>query len=188
MPAHSIQNRDLGPQVNHRDRPGDAHNARPEGPINRKSRVQFDSASSAPRMRDIIAPSDISQYRVTTGPTESGLWNAEQYHHDVKVRRTVEWKVGSDLSAPMGTKHPKISEPSKYSGSRSHDNFCNWLDQFLNWLRAHYISGEETDGARVNLLGNYLEGAALDWYAAEIDNPDARNGKQIVFVDAICRV
>ena len=37
-------------------------------------------------------------------------------------------------------------------------------------------------------MGNYLKGAALDWYAAKINNPDARNGKQIIFIDAICRL
>jgi hypothetical protein len=38
----------------------------------------------------------------------------------------------------------------------------------------------------VNLLGNYLEGSALDWYTAEIDNPDIRNGRPMEFIDAIC--
>ena len=172
--------------VDHIDRP--VYNSGPEGSAP-QGRVQFDSASRAPRARDRHAPLGVSQYRITGGPTESGLWNAEHYHQDVmlaKVRRNVEWKVGNPITAPMGAKHPKISEPNKYSGNRSHDNFCNWLDQFLNWLRAHYISGIESDGTRINLLGNYLDGAALDWYAAEIDNPDMRAGSPILFIDAIC--
>jgi hypothetical protein len=125
---------ELRPQTDLMDRSDVASAVRPEGHIHQQSRVQFDSISTAPRGRSINGPQDISQYRVTSGPAESGLWNAEHYHHDVmlsKVRRNVEWKVGSPISAPTGTKHPKISEPSKYSGNRSHDNFCNWLDQFL---------------------------------------------------------
>ena len=159
------------------------HNARP------RPSVQFGSISTAPRGRSFARPRGVSAYRVTQGPAESGLWNSEQYHQDVmltKVRRIVDWKVGSDLSAPSGTKQPKLSEPMKYSGNRSHDNFCTWLDQFLNWLRSHYISGSSTDVTRLNLLGNYLEGAALDWYTAEIDNPERGDGTPILFIDAIC--
>jgi hypothetical protein len=129
------------------------------------NRAQLDSVLNSPRGRPITRPRGVSTYRVTTGPPVSGLWNSEQYHQDVmlsKVRRNVEWKVGQELTAPAGVKQPKLSEPNKYSGSRSHDSFCNWLDQFLSWLRSHYITGVNTDVTCINLLGNYLEGAALD--------------------------
>ncbi|KIM75174.1 hypothetical protein PILCRDRAFT_13858 [Piloderma croceum F 1598] len=42
----------------------------------------------------------------------------------------------------------------------------------LNWLRSHYYCGDEADPSRLNLLGNYVEGIAADWYAADVDNPD----------------
>jgi hypothetical protein len=90
------------------------------------------------------------------------------------------------MHAPPGMKHPKVSEPNKYSGSKSHDAFVTWLNQFLNWLRSNYICGEDTDFARVNLLGNYLKSTALDWYSSEIDNPDHHTRERVIFIDAIC--
>jgi hypothetical protein len=105
-----------------------------------------------------------------------------------KIRHIVEWKVGQEMSAPADTKHPKIGELNKYSGGKSHNTFCTWLNQFLNWLRSYYICGDSTDSTQVNLLGNYLEGSALDWYTAGIDNPDICSGRPMEFINAICRL
>jgi hypothetical protein len=60
------------------------------------------------------------------------------------------------------------------------------VNQFLNWLRSHYYCGDEADLSRLNLLGNYVEGIAADWYAADVDNPDKMAEKPLKFVDAVC--
>jgi len=120
---------------------------------------------------------------------ESGIWNAEQYHNDIlidKIRHIVKWKVGHTMHAPPGMKHLKVSKPNKYLGGKSHDAFMTWLNQFLNWLRSHYICGKDTDFTRVNLLGNYLESTALNWYSSEIDSPNHHTRELILFIDAIC--
>ncbi|KIM74144.1 hypothetical protein PILCRDRAFT_14694 [Piloderma croceum F 1598] len=117
----------------------------------------------------------ISAYRVSQGPPNNGLWNTEQYHYTVmlkQIRRLIHWKVGMSITAPPGSKQPKMGEPHKYSGNRNHDVFLQWLNQFLNWLRSHYYCEDEADPSRLNLLSNYVEGIAADWYAADVDNPD----------------
>ena len=131
----------------------------------------------------------ISAYRVSHGPPNNGLWNTEQYHYTVmlkRIKKLIQWKVGVSLSAPPGAKQPKMGEPAKYSGNRNHDVFLQWLNQFLNWLRSHYYCGEEADFSRLNFLGNYVEGIAADWYAADIDNPEKMTVIPMKFVDAIC--
>ena len=45
--------------------------------------------------------------------------------------------------------------------------FLQWLNQFLNWLRSHYYCGDKVDPSQLNLLGNYVEGIAANWYAAD---------------------
>src|SRR3984885_696820 len=103
-----------------------------------------------------------------------------------RIKKLIQWKVGVSLSAPPGAKQPKMGEPAKYSGNRNHDVFLQWLNQFLNWLRSHYYCGEEADFSRLNFLGNYVEGVAADWYAADIDNPEKMTVIPMKFVDAIC--
>ena len=90
------------------------------------------------------------------------------------------------MTAPAGSKQPKMGEPSKYSGNRNHDVFLQWLNQFLNWLRSHYHCGDNVDFSRINFLGNYLDGVAANWFAADIDNPDKVMDAPITFIDAIC--
>jgi hypothetical protein len=165
----------------------------------RDPRVQFDSASRPyqydpepeirPEENYPMGPTGTSAYRVTHGPPTNGLWNAEQYHYTVlikRIRQLVHWKVGSYISAPVGSKQPKMGEPTKYSGNRNHDVFLQWLNQFLNWLRSHYHCGDEADYSRLNFLGNYLEGTAADWFAADVDNPDRMSVEPMKFIDAIC--
>ena len=122
------------------------------------ARVQFESASrpyptdqnseAPPEEYHTLGPGGISAYRVTRGPPNNGLWNAEQYHYTVLIkciRQLVHWKVGNYISAPARSKQPKMGEPTKYSGNRSHDMFLQWLNQFLNWLRSHYHCRDEAD-------------------------------------------
>src|ERR1700691_5160837 len=90
------------------------------------------------------------------------------------------------ITPPPGSKHPKMGEPTKYSGNRNHDVFLQWLNQFLNWLRSHYYCGDEADPSRLNLLSNYVEGIAADWYTADVDNPDKMTEKPLKFGDAVC--
>ena len=159
--------------------------------------VQFD-ASDPDRNEDSESrqesgypegPTGISAYRVSHGPPNNGLWNAEQYHYTVmlkRIKKLIHWKVGMPITAPPGAKQPKLSEPAKYAGSRNHDAFIQWLNQFLNWLRSHYYCGDEADFSRLNFLGNYVEGIAADWYAADVDNPDKMSVEPMKFVDAVC--
>jgi hypothetical protein len=90
------------------------------------------------------------------------------------------------MTAPAGSKQPKMGELSKYSGNRSHDVFLQWLNQFLNWLRSHYHCGDDVDFSHINFLGNYLDRVATDWFAANINNPDKVMDTPIIFINAIC--
>jgi hypothetical protein len=90
------------------------------------------------------------------------------------------------MVAPPGSKQPKMSELSKYSGNRNHEVFLQWLNQFLNWLRSHYYCGDEADILCLNLLGNYIDGVAADWYATDIDNPEHILAEPMSFINAIC--
>jgi hypothetical protein len=89
------------------------------------------------------------------------------------------------MVAPPGSKQPKMSELSKYSGNRNHEVSLQWLNQFLNRLRSHYYCGDEADISCLNLLGNYVGGVATDWYTANIDNPEHISAKPMSFIDAI---
>jgi hypothetical protein len=134
-------------------------------------------------------PEGLSAFRVSHTAPSHGIWNTEHYHYSVlikHIKKLIQWKVGLSLIAPPGSKQPKISEPHKYAGNKNHDVFLQWLNQFLNWLRNHYYCGDEADFSRLNLLGNYVEGSAADWYAADVDNPDRIDLEPMKFTDAIC--
>jgi hypothetical protein len=53
-------------------------------------------------------------------------------------------------------------------------------------LCRHYYCGDEADLSGLNFLGNYLEGTAADWFAANADNPDHMSLEPMQFIDAIC--
>ena len=162
----------------------------------RDQRVQFgvlpdqrQNDSDQYQAQNMDGHNGISAYRVSQGPPNNGLWNTEQYHYTVmlkRIKKLVHWKVGISISAPPGAKQPKMGEPAKYAGNRNHDVFLQWLNQFLNWLRSHYYCGEDADFSRLNFLGNYVDGVAADWYAADVDNPDKMTIEPMKFVDAIC--
>ena len=135
-----------------------------------------------------VRPQGLSAYRISQTPVAGGLWNSDQYHFVVlidKVVKLVNHKVGDPFEAPHGLKVPKIPDPSKYSGSSSHEEFMDWLGEFLNWLRGNYICGPSCDPLRVNYLGLYLSGSASDWYLTEIDNPDRTFHPALKFVDCV---
>src|SRR6202790_2177983 len=183
-----------------RDEAGDNPQPRVER-VSREQQVQFDSASriyhydhnnngnSQAGDQSHGGPLGLSAYRVSRAPPNNGLWNSEQYHYTVllkRIRKLIEWKVGRTMAAPAGSKQPKMGEPSKYLGNRNHDVFLQWLNQFLNWLRSHYHCRDNADFSRVNFLGSYLDGVAADWFAVDVDNPDKVMDAPITFIDAIC--
>src|ERR1700729_1921895 len=136
-----------------------------------------------------IGPMGISAYRVTHTPPNNGLWNSEQYHYTVllkRIQQLISWKVGRTMVAPHGSKQPKMGEPSKYASNQNHDVFIQWLNQFVNWLRSLYYCGEEADFSWLHFLGNYLEGVTADWFAADIDNPENASKAPWSFIDVIC--
>jgi hypothetical protein len=90
------------------------------------------------------------------------------------------------MVAPPGSKQPKMLELSKYSGNRNHEVFLQWLNQFLNWLRSHYYRVDEANISCLNLLGNYINGVAANWYTTDIDNPERTLAEPMSFIDAIC--
>ncbi|KAF7987026.1 hypothetical protein HWV62_135 [Athelia sp. TMB] len=135
-----------------------------------------------------VRPQGLSAYRISQTPAAGGLWNSDQYHFVVlidKVVKLVNHKVGDAFEAPPGLKVPKIPDPRKYSGSSSHEEFMDWLGEFLNWLRGNYICGPPCDPLRINYLGLYLSGSASDWYLTEIDNPDRSFHPALKFVDCV---
>jgi hypothetical protein len=167
-------------------------------PTQNRTHVQFDSASRpydvgqdvrSDHGSDFANQPGFSAFKISQGPPNHGIWNSEHYHYAVmlkRIQRLIIWKVGQHMVAPPGSKQPKMSEPSKYSGNRNHEVFLQWLNQFLNWLRSHYYCGDEADVSRLNLLGNYVDGIAADWYAADIDNPERISAEPMSFIDAIC--
>ncbi|KAF7975144.1 hypothetical protein HWV62_10307 [Athelia sp. TMB] len=156
---------------------------------------EFDSISRPPAESHAdpytslyVRPQGLSAYRISQTPVAGGLWNSDQYHFVVlidKVVKLINHKVGEAFEAPPGLKVPKIPDPSKYSGSSSHEEFMDWLGEFLNWLRGNYICGPRCDPLRINYLGLYLGGSASDWYLTEIDNPDRSYQPALKFVDCV---
>ncbi|KAF7966752.1 hypothetical protein HWV62_37205 [Athelia sp. TMB] len=134
-------------------------------------------------------PIGVSAYRVTQGPVTNGIWQNDHYHYVVllgRVAQIIKFKVGAPFEIPAGFKQPKLHEPSKYAGSHSHDEFMDWLSEFLNWLRGHYICGPTTDSVRIIYLGLSITGAASDWFTTEIDNPSRHYDPPLLFSDCVC--
>ncbi|KAF7977809.1 hypothetical protein HWV62_2729 [Athelia sp. TMB] len=151
----------------------------------------FDSISRPPNPYAGISapPIGTSAYRVTQGPVTNGLWSNDHYHYVVllgRVTQLVNHKVGEPFEVPPGFKQPKLHEPSKYAGSHSHDDFMDWLSEFLNWLRGHYICGPATDPVRIVYLGLFITGTASDWFLTEIDNPARHYEPPLTFANCVC--
>lgn len=131
----------------------------------------------------------LSTYRNPQGALTSGQFNNNHYHYVVlleQVNTLIDHKVGAPFPCPPGMKAPKISEPRKYSGSPSHDEFIDWLGEFLNWLKCHYICGPDNDEVCTTFLGLYVTGTVADWYLTEIDNPARHYDPALRFQDVIC--
>jgi len=202
LPPHlpSTESKNTNAQTpNDNNRQGKAYgDTNPTQPTQTRTHVQFDSASRpydvgqeerSDHGSDFANQPGFSAFKISQGPPNHGIWNSEHYHYAVmlkRIQRLIIWKVGQHMVAPPGSKQPKLSEPYKYSGNRNHEIFLQWLNQFLNWLRSHYYCGDEADISRLNLLGNYVDGVAADWYAADIDNPERTTAESLSFVDAIC--
>ncbi|KAF7965635.1 hypothetical protein HWV62_42444 [Athelia sp. TMB] len=165
---------------------------RPAGArANTPNHVVFESISRPlnPYAGITAPPIGISAYRVTQGPVTNGIWHNDHYHYVVllgRVAQIIKFKVGDPFEIPSGFKQPKLHEPSKYAGSHSHDEFMDWLSEFLNWLRGHYICGPATDSVRIIYLGLSITGPASDWFTTEIDNPSRKYDPPLLFSDCVC--
>jgi hypothetical protein len=94
----------------------------------REQQVQFDSASriyhydhnngnSQAGNQSHGGPLGLSAYRVSRAPPNNGLWNSEQYHYTVllkRIHKLIDWKVGRTMTAPAGSKQPKCYEYWKF--------------------------------------------------------------------------
>lgn len=138
----------------------------------------------------ITTPSiGLSAFHTNPGALTSGLYNNDHYHYMVLLERVnllIEHKVGALFTCPPGMQAPKISEPHKYSGSAPHNDFLDWLSEFLNWLKCHYICGPSNDAVRTTYLGLYVSGTAADWYLTKIDNRNCHYNPALWFQDIIC--
>jgi hypothetical protein len=109
-----------------------------------RTHIQFNSASRpynvgqdarSDHRPDFANQPGFSAFKISQGSPNHGIWNSEHYHYAVMlkcIQRLIIWKVRQHMVAPPGSKQPKMSEPSKYSGNRNHKVLLQWLNQFLN--------------------------------------------------------
>lgn len=113
--------------------------------------------------------------------------NAEYIdQHLHAIRTAIRRRVDADIDDRSVLKNLKnIPSPEKYSGRDDAEEFIAWLKAMLRWLEIHRVVGYDLDGDRVTVLGQFLTGAALDWYDEIIDNIHPQ-GRVWIFEDAIC--
>ena len=85
---------------------------------------------------------------------------------------------------PDGAKQPKVEMPDKYSGANDHQEFYQWLDGVLNWMRSYNLCGPDADAHRLQYLRQHLSKEAADWYTQDVDHPSATASP--MFEDTIC--
>lgn len=102
------------------------------------------------------------------------------------IRRAIRDRVDHEAPEIPAMKNLKnVPAPEKYSGKDDAEDFMSWLKLLLRWMELSRIVGPDLDGVRVNLLGQFLIGAAREWYDEIVDNI-AHTGRIWVFEDAVC--
>ncbi|KAI0643259.1 hypothetical protein C8Q79DRAFT_1094822, partial [Trametes meyenii] len=95
-------------------------------------------------------------------------------------------RVDRDPDETAALKNIKgIPSPEKYDGKDDGESFMSWLKLMLRWMELSRITGNNLDGARTSLLGQFLTGPASEWYDDVVDNTHA-DGRIWVFEDAVC--
>ncbi len=101
------------------------------------------------------------------------------------IRHMVRDKVDCDPKDIPELKNAKnVPAPDKYDGHDDAEYFMSWLKCFLRWLMLNRTVGRAYDDYRTNILGQFLTGAARDWYDEVIDNEQV-TGRVWIFVDTI---
>ncbi|KAH9851010.1 hypothetical protein C2E23DRAFT_860762 [Lenzites betulinus] len=113
--------------------------------------------------------------------------NAEYIESQLRhIRRMIRDCVDRDPEDLAALKNVKgIPTPDKYDGKDDTELFLSWLKLMLRWMELSRITGTGLDTARTNLLGQYLTGAASEWYDEVVDNTHI-TGRIWMFEDAVC--
>ncbi|KAI0737519.1 hypothetical protein C8Q80DRAFT_1125296 [Daedaleopsis nitida] len=108
----------------------------------------------------------------------------EQQLHAIRliIRRRVDMEI-EERSTLKNLKN--VPSPEKYNGRDDAEEFMTWLRALLRWLEIHRVVGPDLDGDRVTVLGQFLTGAAMDWYDETVDTMHPQ-GRVWVFEDAVC--
>ncbi|KAJ7604882.1 hypothetical protein DFH06DRAFT_1150829 [Mycena polygramma] len=169
------------------------------GPIKMTRFEDTGSISSAPRYR-ANAPEGISTVSTTgfgiplsgaepiSGAGKSTFDAMEEFNNEAEIflRSLLHRQVGEELDVPLRIRTPRLSSPSKFTGTNDHQAFVDWLQEVATWMRASFMGGPAADGYRITVLKTLLNGAALQWF---VDYVETRNGDSVIpyeFDSIIC--
>ncbi|KZT06183.1 uncharacterized protein LAESUDRAFT_714528 [Laetiporus sulphureus 93-53] len=103
---------------------------------------------------------------------------------EVKVEDLVE--LGTTLPENTVLKNIKdLPKPNKYDGEDNREMFDSWLKSLLRWMCLTRLGGPNLDEECLQMLGQYLKGAASEWYNDTIDDIDV-DAQLWSFVEALC--
>lgn len=80
-------------------------------------------------------------------------------------------KVGPRVRLPPPAKGVKVDGPRPYKGEDNIETFTVFMQAVLRWMRMARLIGPDYDGDRVTMLGQYLEGPAIEWYNQVVESP-----------------
>ncbi|KAJ7610035.1 hypothetical protein DFH06DRAFT_1148272 [Mycena polygramma] len=171
------------------------------GPIKLTRFEDTGSISSAPRYRP-NAPEGISTVSTTgfgvpvsslgpiSGTGKSTFDAMEEFTTETEahIRSIIHRQVGEELAdVPSRIKVPRLSSPSKFTGTNDHQAFIDWVQENVTWMRASFMGGPgPADGYRITVLKTQLSGLALQWF---VDYVETRTGASLIpydFASIIC--
>ncbi|KAJ6485364.1 hypothetical protein C8R47DRAFT_1072721 [Mycena vitilis] len=163
------------------------------GPVKMTRFEDAGSISSAPRYRP-NAPEGISAVSTTgfgtplsgaepiSGTGKSTFDAMEEFNNEAEtyLRNIIHRQVGEELDVPSRIRVPRLSSPSKFSGTNDHRAFIDWLQEVATWMRASFMGGPGADRYRVTVLKTLLVGLALQWFVDYVETPSLRfNSNQL---------
>nr|VWO96523.1 Uncharacterized protein [Ganoderma boninense] len=104
------------------------------------------------------------------------------------IRAEIRTRLRTEIPDAPGLKSLKgIPSPAKYDGRDDAEEFMTWLKGLLRWLVLNRLGGDGLDDLRVDLLGQYVDNAAQDWYDDIVDHVYG-TGRSWTFEETICEL
>ncbi|KZT03801.1 uncharacterized protein LAESUDRAFT_761648 [Laetiporus sulphureus 93-53] len=102
------------------------------------------------------------------------------------IKKLVAAKLGTALPENTVLKSIKdLPKPEKYGGDDNREVFDAWIKSLMHCMRLARLGGPNLDEECLQILGQFLKGAASEWFNENVDDVE-QDDEPWTFVKALC--